>query len=93
VLFKGKFTVGRQVYNPSGQADRTKQFYYYVDQDWRLPLAGVAAVNDDQVQNLHVETWIKGPIVDASKIRGYLFFASFARRRRRSNRSSTTRPS
>jgi hypothetical protein len=74
VLFKGKFTVGRQVYNPSKQPDRNKQFYYYVDQDWRLPLASAAAVNDDQTQNLHVETWIKGAIVDTSKIKGYLFF-------------------
>ncbi len=74
VLFKGKFTVGRQLYNPSKQPDRNKQFYYYVDQDWRLPLAAVSAVNGDLSQNLHVETWIKGPIVDASKINGYLFF-------------------
>jgi hypothetical protein len=48
VLYKGKFTVGRQVYNPSKMADRKKQFYYYVDQDWRLPLAFASAVNGDQ---------------------------------------------
>ncbi len=74
VLFKGKFTVGRGLYNPSGQADRSKQFYYYVDQDWRLPLAYVFPYTDDATQNLYVENWIKGPIVDASKIRGYLFY-------------------
>lgn len=70
VLFKGKFTVGRGLYNPSGMADRNKQFYYYVDQDWRLPLAYVFPYDG----NLYIETWIKGPIIDMSKIRGYLFF-------------------
>jgi hypothetical protein len=74
VLFKGKFTVGRQLYNPSKQPDRNKQFYYYVDQDWRLPLATAASVVGNLAENLHVETWIKGPVVDASKLNGYLFF-------------------
>lgn len=73
VLFKGKFTVGRGLYNPSGQPDRKGQFYYYVDQDWRLPLA-YAFPNNGDPNNLYVETWIKGGIVDMSKIRGYLFF-------------------
>lgn len=73
-LFKGKFTVGRQVYNPSKAPDRNKQFYYYVDQDWRLPIA-YAGVHYGDVKNmLKVETWIKGPIPDTSKMRGYLFF-------------------
>lgn len=74
VLFKGKFTVGRQLYNPSKAPDRNKQFYYYVDQDWRLPLAFAEAVDGNLSTNLHVETWIKGSIVDKAKINGYLFF-------------------
>jgi hypothetical protein len=74
VLFKGKFTVGRQLYNPSKQPDRNQQYYYYVDQDWRLPLVYVGTKKDSYIRNLLVQTWIKGPIIVASKLRAYLFF-------------------
>lgn len=73
VLLKGKFTIGRQLYNPSKQADRNGQFRYYVDEDWRLPIAFAEAVPGDISENLHVETWIKGPIGN-NNLRGYLFF-------------------
>jgi hypothetical protein len=73
-LFSGKFTVGKGVYNPTKAADRNKQFYYYVDQDWRLPLAYAGTHYGDLTNSLVGEVWVKQQIADLSKIRGYLFF-------------------
>ncbi len=36
VLYSGKFTVNKFLYNPAKQPQFNKNFYYYVDYDWRL---------------------------------------------------------
>ncbi len=74
VLFSGKFTVGKQLYNPDKLPAKNKQFYYYVDQDWRLPFGYVGTWYGDTTNNLYTETWVKGRIKDLSQIRGYLFY-------------------
>ncbi len=74
VLFGGKFTVGKQLYNPDKLPAKTKQFYYYVDQDWRLPVGYVGTWFGDTSNDVYAEVWIKKNIVDQSKINGYLYF-------------------
>jgi hypothetical protein len=73
-LFAGKFTVGKQVYNPTKSPTGAKQFYYYVDQDWRLPIGFVGSWKGDISNDLYAETWIKGPVKDTSTLKGYLFY-------------------
>ena len=73
-LFSGKFTVGKQLYNPEKLPDRTKQFYYYVDHDWRLPMAYVSTFYGDLSNDLLCEVWLKTPIKDNSKVKAFLMF-------------------
>jgi hypothetical protein len=73
-LFSGKFNVGRQLYNPNNLPDRNKQFYYYVDNDWRLPMAYVSTWYGNLSNDLYSEMWVKNRIMDNSKINGYLFY-------------------
>jgi len=71
-LFSGKFTVGKQLYNPEKLPDRTKQFYYYVDHDWRLPMAYVSTFYGDLSNDLFCEVWVKTPIKDNAAVKAYL---------------------
>ena len=72
VLFSGKFNVGKTLYNPENLPDRTKQFYYHVDHDWRLPMAYVGVFYGDLSNDLLAEVWLKNRIIDQSKIMAYL---------------------
>ena len=71
-LFSGKFNVGKKLYNPDNLPDRNKQFYYYVDHDWRLPMAYLGTFYGDLSNDLFCELWVKNRIVDQSKILAYL---------------------
>jgi len=71
-LFNGKFIVRKNLYNPDNLPDRTKQFYYYVDHDWRLPMAYLGIFYGDTSNNLLCEVWLKNRIIDQSKINAYL---------------------
>jgi hypothetical protein len=74
ILHTGKFSVARQLYNPNKLPDRSKQFYYYVDNDWRIPIGMVGTFHGDLANTLYAEVWLKQPLADLSKINGYLFF-------------------
>jgi hypothetical protein len=73
-LFSGKFNVGKKLYNPDNLPDRNKQFYYYVDHDWRLPMAYIGIFYGNLSNDLLCELWIKNRIIDQSKILAYLFY-------------------
>src|SRR5258705_8228519 len=73
-LFSGKFNVGKKLYNPENLPDRTRQFYYYVDHDWRLPMAYIGIFYGDLSNDLLGEVWVKNRIIDQSKISAYLMY-------------------
>ena len=64
----------KSLYNPEKLPDRNKQFYYYVDHDWRLPLAYVGIFYGDLSNDLLCEVWVKNRIIDRSKILAYLMY-------------------
>ena len=59
VLYSGKFTIGKILYNPDGTPDKNKQFHYFTDNDWRLQYAYVGTYYGDLSNNLYVEFWVK----------------------------------
>jgi len=74
-LYSGKYTVGKFHKGPDG-AEFKNQNEYYVDQDWRLPMAFIApnysgAFSDNPV--LEIKLYLKGE-VDTQKLEGVLFF-------------------
>jgi hypothetical protein len=71
-LFSGRFNVGRTLYNPDKSASRNKQFYYHVDNDWRLPMAYVGVYRNETHHQFYTELWLKNRITDKSKINAYL---------------------
>jgi len=73
-LFSGKFNVGKNLYNPEKLPDRTRQFYSYVDHDWRLPVAYLGIFYGDLSNDLLCEVWIKNRIIDQSKILAFLMY-------------------
>jgi hypothetical protein len=74
VLFSGKFTVGRRLYNLDGTPDKNRQYYYFIDNDWRLPFAYIGTYYGDTSNNLYSEFWIKNRIQDKGAFTGQLFF-------------------
>jgi hypothetical protein len=73
-LFSGKFNVGKKLYNPDNLPDRNKQFYYYVDHDWRLPMAYVGIFYGNLSNDLLCEVWVKNRINDRAKIMAFLMY-------------------
>jgi hypothetical protein len=75
VLQSGKIKVGKFLYNPSGDKDSNQQFYYYLDNDWRLPIAFVYAVSDNigEFTALSVDLWFKGKEAEGGDYVGYLY--------------------
>ncbi len=74
VLYAGKFNVGRILYNPDGSAEKNKQFYYFVDNDWRLNYAYIGTFYGDTSNNLYAQIWVKNRIQNKADITGYLFY-------------------
>lgn len=72
-LYSGKFTVGKIVYNPDGVAAKNKQFYYFVDNDFRLGVGYVGPFAGDLSTSLYSEFWVKNRIRDKSALSGLLF--------------------
>lgn len=73
VYYSGKFKVGRILYNPDGTPAKNKQFYYYVDNDWRLNFAYVGPYFDGVTSKLYTEFWVKNRIKNRAEIFGYLY--------------------
>ncbi|MEO8436718.1 MAG: hypothetical protein ABI596_17605 [Pyrinomonadaceae bacterium] len=73
-LFSGKFNVSKNLYNPEKLPDRTRQFYYYVDHDWRLPMAYLGVFYGDLSNDLFCELWLKNRILDQSKVLAFLMY-------------------
>lgn len=65
VLYSGKFTVNKYLYNPAKQPQFARNFYYYLDYDWRLTTAFVGEYKDQYTpKQLEIKLWIKS---DTSK--------------------------
>jgi hypothetical protein len=73
-LYTGKFKVGRQLYNPSNYPQNKNNYFYYIDRDFQLPFAYVGSSSRTFAEVLYCQTWLKGKINDAGKVRGYLFY-------------------
>lgn len=74
VLYSGKFNVSRILYNPDGTPAKNKQFYYFVDNDWRLNFAYVGTFFGDTSNNLYTEFWIKNRIQNKAELSGQLYY-------------------
>jgi len=60
-LYTGKFTVGKYLYNPTKLPQFAKNFYYYVEYDWRLPLVYVGRWDEEyNPPQLFAWMWVKG---------------------------------
>lgn len=60
VLYSGKFTVGKYLFNPARNPAFSKNFYYYIDYDWRLPIAFIGTTKDEySPARLAAWVWIK----------------------------------
>ncbi len=60
VLYSGKFTVDKYLFNPAKQPQFAKNFYYFVNYDWRLTTAFVGDQKDEYTpKQLLVKLWIK----------------------------------
>jgi hypothetical protein len=76
VLQTGKIKIGKFVYNPANQPQFNKNFYYYLDNDWRLPIGFVYAVSDSlgEFTQLSVDMWFKGKEAEYGDYAGYLYY-------------------
>lgn len=74
LLYSGKFTIGRQLYNIDGTPEKNKQFYYFVDNDWTLQFAYIGTFAAESTNNLYTQFWVKNRIQDKGAITGYLFY-------------------
>ncbi len=74
VLQTGKIKVGKFLYNPGGDKEFNQQFYYYLDNDWRLPMAFIYPVWDDgEYQEISVDMWFKGKAAEYGDYAGFLY--------------------
>lgn len=74
VLYTGKFTVDKYVYNPAKQPQFAKNFYYYVDYDWRLPIVYVGKWDEPyNPTQLFCWIWIKGDF-NGQNPKAHLFY-------------------
>jgi hypothetical protein len=73
-LYAGKFKVGRYVYNPTRATDRNRQFYYTVDNDWRLSIGLMREMARDYHRTLAVDLWFKRTITDLSRFSAHLIY-------------------
>ncbi len=69
VLYSGKFKVGKNLYNFYGTPDKNKQFYYFVDNDFRLGYSFVSK----SVDEIYAEVWLKNKIMSLPGMSAYLF--------------------
>jgi hypothetical protein len=74
MLYSGKFTIARKLYNIDGTPEKNKQFYYFVDNDWKLQFAYVGTFGTESTNNLYTQFWVKNRILDKGAITGYLFY-------------------
>ncbi|RYG36895.1 hypothetical protein EON81_08320 [bacterium] len=75
VLYTGKYTVGK-FHKGNALPAFKNQFEYYVDQDWRLPIAFVAPDYSDSYRDnpaLQVKLYLKGE-VDQERLEGVLMY-------------------
>jgi hypothetical protein len=74
VIYAGKFTVNKYLYNPSKQPQFAKNFYFNIEQDWRLQV-GMTWVNWDEhtPKSLVAEFWMKGESTKSTST-GYLVY-------------------
>lgn len=73
-LYSGKFTVDKYLYNPSKQPQFNKNFHYYIDYDWRLPMVYVGGWQDEgKPYQLFAWIWIKGDF-NGQNPKAQLFF-------------------
>jgi len=73
-LYSGKFTIGKYLFNPAKNPAFNKNFYYYVDYDWRLPVAFVGSTKDEySPRRLAVWLWIKGE-TSSPEAKGFLIY-------------------
>ncbi len=70
VLYAGKFTIGKILYNLDGTPDKNKQFHYFVDNDFRLGYSYI----DKSVDEIYAEVWLKNKIMSLPGLTGYLFY-------------------
>lgn len=74
VLYAGKFTVGKYLFNPAKNPAFNKNFYYYIDYDWRLPVAFVGSLKDEYTpRQLTAWLWIKGE-TSSPEAKAYLIY-------------------
>ncbi len=74
VLYSGKFTINKFLYNPTGLPKFAKNFYYYTDYDWRLPVIYVGRWADEGMPlRLMCRVWLKGEY-DKPALVGQLFY-------------------
>jgi hypothetical protein len=74
VLYSGKFTVNKILYNPAKNPAFNKNFYYYVDYDWRMTTAYVGAWQTEFTpRHLFTWLWVKKSTTNLNST-GYLFY-------------------
>lgn len=73
-LYSGQFAVAKILYNPDGTPAKNKQFYYFVDNDFRLGIGYVGPSAGDLSTNLFSEFWVKNRIRDKAELSGILLY-------------------
>lgn len=69
-VYSGKFTIGKNLYNFYNTAEGSKQFYYFVDNDFRLGYVYLSK----SVDEIYAEFWLKNKIMSLPGVMGYLFY-------------------
>jgi hypothetical protein len=75
VLYSGKFTVNKYSYNPAKIAANAKNFYYFVEYDWRLPYAYIGIRKAQYRKTLSCDVWLKADTT-SPEAKAYLMFNS-----------------
>ena len=75
VLYSGKFTVNKYSYNPAKIPANAKNFYYFVEYDWRLPYAYLGIRKAQYRKTLSCDIWLKADTT-SPEAKAYLMFNS-----------------
>lgn len=74
-LQTGKIRIGKFLYNPAETVEGKNQFYYYLDNDWRLPIGFVYPYYDEgEATGLNIDMWFKGTEAEEDDFSGHLFY-------------------
>jgi hypothetical protein len=73
VMYSGKFTVNKYSYNPAKIPANAKNFYYFVEQDWRLPFAYLGIRKALYTKTLSCDVWLKADTT-SPEAKAYLMF-------------------